>query len=113
MILLDVQTGKPLQNVAYDGDFQRTEFIEQFNEYLLIKQEGKPLRLYNVVTKKHISVPGFETPEAFFFLYEKEIIACVAAGKIRFYKVSDGRMITDFQNEVIYTKFKLGAEHDS
>ena len=50
MIYLDVQTGKPLQNVAYEGDFQRMEFFELFNEYLLIKQEHRPLRLYNVIT---------------------------------------------------------------
>ena len=77
MILLDIWTGQALQNVAYEADFSKTEFIEQFNEYLCIKQEHKPLRLYNVLTKKHLTVPLFETPEAFFFLYEKDLIVSV------------------------------------
>lgn len=107
MILLDVQTGKPLQNVAYEGDFSRTEFIEQFNEYLLIKQEHRPLRLYNVITKRHLTVSLFETPEAFFFLYEKELIVWVCQGKIRFYRVSDASLVTDFADECVYTKFPV------
>ncbi len=39
MVYHNVETGKPLQNVGYEGDFTRMEFFEQFNETLLIKQE--------------------------------------------------------------------------
>jgi len=41
-------------------------------------------------------VQDFETPEAFFFLYEREVIICVASGKMTFYRVSDGVKIADF-----------------
>ena len=105
MIFLDVQTGKPMQNVAYEGDLASMEFFEQFNEYLLIKPINRPLRLYNVITQQNCTVSDFVTPEAFFFLYEKEMIVCVADGRMTVYRVSDGALITDFGKQEVYTKF--------
>lgn len=112
MIFLDVKTGKPLQNVAYEGDLNSMEFFEQFNEFLLIKPINKPLRLYNVITQKNCTVQGFETPDAFFFLYEKEMIVCVADGHMLVYRVSDGALITNFGNQEIYTKFATASGID-
>lgn len=72
------------------------EFLEQFNEYLLIKSIGAPLRLFNVTTKQNVVLEGFETPEAFFFLYERDKVICVDNGKMVIYDIHDGTKITDF-----------------
>ena len=72
------------------------EFFEQFNENLLIKSHNRPLQIYNVIKQKKINVEGFETPDAFFFLYEKEIIVSVSEGKILLYRIEDGKLMTDF-----------------
>ena len=56
MIFIDVQTGKPLQNVAYEGDLSQMEFFEQFNDYLLIKPLNRPLQIYNVIKQKKVVV---------------------------------------------------------
>ena len=81
------------------------EFFDQFNESLLIKQIGRPLRLYNVITQRSLSVPDFSTPEAFYFLYERDQVVCVADGKISIYRVSNGVKVTDFGQQTLYTKF--------
>ena len=83
------------------------EFFEQFNEYLLINPLNRPLRLYNVITQKSCTISDFETPEAIFYLYEKEMIICVADGRMLVYHVSDGSLITDFGKQEVYTKFTL------
>ena len=58
------------------------EFFEQFNEYLLIKPLNRPLRLYNVITQKSCTISDCETPEAFFFLYEKEMISSMYGARL-------------------------------
>lgn len=85
------------------------EFFEQFNEYLLIKPLNRPLRIYNVVTQKSCTVPEFETPEAFFFLYEKELFVCIADGRIFVYQVSNGELVSDFGQDEVYSKFSMQA----
>lgn len=56
-------------------------------------------------------IQDFETPEAFFFLYEKELVVCVAEGKIQIYRISDGKLLTDFGSETVYTKFQQPMDH--
>ena len=112
MVYLNVETGKPLQNVGYDGDFARMEFFEQFNETLLIKQEDQSLKLSNVNEKKTTIVTIFDTPEAFFSLYEKDIVVSISDGKAKIYRVSDGKLMTDFGDQTIYSKFCLPENFD-
>ena len=49
------------------------DIIEQFNEKLLVKQEGAPLSIRDVRSGALVTVPlsQFVTPNAFIFLYEK------------------------------------------
>ena len=51
---------------------KKIEFIEQFNEKLLIKQEGESLQIVDVRTCSVTSVSPseFSTPSAFIFLFE-------------------------------------------
>ena len=107
MIYIDVQTGKPLNNVVYQCKFSKIEFFEQFNEYLMIRRENEKFNLFNVIERTSTEVEGFETPEAFFFLYENNLFVCVAEGKIQIYRVTDGRLMTNFCDETVYTKFPI------
>lgn len=54
---------------------KKVEFIEQFNEKLLVKQEGENLHIVDVHTSAIVSVDKteFVTPSAFVFLYEKNV----------------------------------------
>jgi len=51
------------------------DFIEQFNEKLLYKQEAEALHIHDVQTDAVIQVPpaAFSTPSAFIFLYTKKL----------------------------------------
>ena len=53
---------------------KKVEFIEQFNEKLLVKQEGENLRILDVHTHAvvHVSKTEFITPSAFVFLCARE-----------------------------------------
>ena len=82
LTILNVHTGKPLLNVAYQGDLNNLEFLEQLNEHLLIKPNDKRLKLHNSVTSENRYIEGFETPEAFIFIYEKEMFFSINKGKI-------------------------------
>ena len=51
------------------------DFIEQFNEKLLVKQKGENLRIVDVKvgTEREVSETKFVTPSAFIFLYENQV----------------------------------------
>ena len=46
------------------------EFLEQFNEKIMIKTSEKDLIIFNTRTNKKIKVRNFLAPEAFIFLYD-------------------------------------------
>ena len=83
LTILNVHNGKPLLNVAYQGDLNNLEFLEQLNEHLLIKPYEKRLKLHNTVTSENKYIDEFETPEAFIFIYEKEMFFSISKGKIQ------------------------------
>ena len=69
------------------------EFLEQFNEKIMIKQKDKNLKIYNSLTQKLDEVENFDAPEAFIFLYEKEKFLTLKDGRIEIW-TSDGILIT-------------------
>ena len=48
-------------------------------------------------------VSDFETPEAFIFVYEKEIFFALKQGKIVIYN-SNGQIISNFDNQILFTQ---------
>jgi len=72
MTIINVHTGEPLMNIAYQGHLKDIEFVEQFNEHILIKQKEKPLKIHDILTNKSKLIHEFESPDAFIFIYEKE-----------------------------------------
>lgn len=79
------------------------EFLEQFNENILIKAQAKPLKIHNALTSKNTYIKDFETPEAFIFVYEKEMFMALNRGFIKQYQVHDGIIKSDFEQEQLYT----------
>eukprot|EP00030_Apusomonadida_sp_AF-17_P000937 a1775_66.p2 GENE.a1775_66~~a1775_66.p2 ORF type:complete len:451 (+),score=217.77 a1775_66:31-1353(+) len=73
--ILSIETGEVLKSFSHMiHRSKRVEFIEQFNEKLLIKQEAENLQIVDVETSRHIEVPQtqFATPSAFIFLYDSQ-----------------------------------------
>ena len=60
------------------------DFIEQFNEKLLVKQKEENLRIVDVKTgwEMDVSQSKFMTPSAFIFLYENQLFLTFAGRKV-------------------------------
>ena len=59
----------------------------------MIKAKNKNLKIFNAWTSELKEVQGFEAPEAFIFLYEKEKFLTLKDGKIEIW-TSDGEKLT-------------------
>ena len=60
MTILDVITGETLIDFKYEKDVAKDfEFLEQFNEKLLIKYRGDPLIIKDTLTNRAVTIPGF------------------------------------------------------
>ena len=74
--ILNIDTGEKLLSFHHLlHKNKKIEFIEQFNEKLLVKQKGAFLQIYDVKTNQVIEVNDqhFVTPTAFIFLYEQQL----------------------------------------
>jgi hypothetical protein len=47
MTLVNIHTGKELLKFEFDRISSEIEFLEQFNEKIMIKQKEKRLKIYN------------------------------------------------------------------
>ena len=72
MSLINIHNGQEIQKFQFEKIQNEIEFLEQFNEKIMIKGKDKHLKIYNAWTNTIKEVEGFEAPEAFIFLYEKE-----------------------------------------
>mmetsp|Transcript_19382 Transcript_19382/g.29735 ORF Transcript_19382/g.29735 Transcript_19382/m.29735 type:complete len:135 (+) Transcript_19382:867-1271(+) len=112
MTILNVITGKTIMDFCYKktnhSDF---EFLEQFNEKLLVKYRNQPLKIKDTLTQNTVKVPDFETPEAFIFVYERETFLSLKEGKIKQYSI-DGTLLSDFGDHHIFS-FEQEAEFHS
>jgi hypothetical protein len=68
----------------------------------LIKYKNQPLEIQNIFTNKTKKINDFKTPEAFIFIYEKELFLALGEGKITLYNC-DGDIISDFGKETLYS----------
>ncbi|KAG8054972.1 hypothetical protein GUJ93_ZPchr0001g29474 [Zizania palustris] len=74
--ILSIEDGKCLKSFKHLlHRNKKVDFIEQFNEKLLIKQEGENLQILDVRNFQSIEVSRseFVTPSAFIFLYEMQL----------------------------------------
>jgi hypothetical protein len=93
MTLVNIHTGEELMKFQFDKINSEIEFLEQFNEKIMIKQKDRRLKIYNTWTRELTDVPEFDAPEAFIFLYDKEKFLTLKDGKIEIW-TSEGELIT-------------------
>lgn len=77
--------------------------MEQYNEKILIKYRDKPLEIYDILTNRVSVIPNFETPEAFIFVYEKELFLSLKDGRVRLYSIN-GDLVSDFNSKCMYSQ---------
>ncbi|XP_019187965.1 PREDICTED: uncharacterized protein LOC109182290 isoform X2 [Ipomoea nil] len=82
---------------------QKVEFIEQFNEKLLIKQENENLQIIDVRTSelKEVSRTEFITPSAFIFLYENQLFLTFRNRTVAVWNFR-GELVTSFQDHLLW-----------
>eukprot|EP00854_Cymbomonas_tetramitiformis_P014779 gene14779-17466_t len=74
--ILSIETGEVLKEFKHKlHRKKKVDFIEQFNEKLLVKQENENLEIVDVRNGKltEVSQTDFMTPSAFIFLYENQL----------------------------------------
>jgi len=75
----------------------------------MIKAKDQNLKIFNAWSNVKSDVAGFEAPEAFIFLYEKEKFLTLKEGKIEIW-TSDGALLTDFGGMELCTKVDLTSD---
>ena len=65
--------------------------------------------IYDTWSNRKLEVKGFEAPEAFIFLYEKEKFLTLKEGIIEIW-TSQGERITDFGGQTLCSKVELSAD---
>ena len=82
---------------------KKVDFIEQFNEKLLVKQEGENLNIVDVHTGSVTSVSktDFVTPSAFIFLYENNLFLTFRQRTVTVWNFR-GEQVTAFEDHTLW-----------
>ncbi len=101
---MDLKDGRVLKEMRHLLLRKRkVDFIEQFNEKLLVKQEGENLQIVDVRSGQRVVVErsNFLTPNAFIFLYENRVFLTFRNRHISVWNF-DGQLQTTFQDHVLW-----------
>mmetsp|Transcript_5510 Transcript_5510/g.9814 ORF Transcript_5510/g.9814 Transcript_5510/m.9814 type:complete len:450 (-) Transcript_5510:4-1353(-) len=102
--ILAIETGEVLKAFKHPlHEDKKIDFIEQFNEKLLVKQENGNLQIVDVRTSEWHEVPStdFMTPTAFIFLYENQLFLTFRDHQVAVWNFR-GELITTFQDHVLW-----------
>ncbi|VFQ81107.1 unnamed protein product [Cuscuta campestris] len=82
---------------------KKIEFIEQFNEKLLIKQENENLQILDVRNSEltEVSSTQFITPSAFIFLYENQLFLTFRNREVGVWNFR-GELVTSFKDLILW-----------
>ncbi|CAH1438860.1 unnamed protein product [Lactuca virosa] len=82
---------------------KKVDFIEQFNEKLLVKQENENLQILDVRTSELIEVSRteFMTPSAFIFLYENQLFLTFRNRTVAVWNFR-GELVTSFEDHLLW-----------
>eukprot|EP00271_Cylindrocystis_brebissonii_P014241 TRINITY_DN35535_c0_g1_i1.p1 TRINITY_DN35535_c0_g1~~TRINITY_DN35535_c0_g1_i1.p1 ORF type:complete len:554 (+),score=62.85 TRINITY_DN35535_c0_g1_i1:195-1856(+) len=82
---------------------KKVDFIEQFNENLLVKQEHENLQILDMRTcsLREVSRTEFMTPTAFIFLYENRLFLTFRNRTVSVWNFR-GEMVTSFEDHVLW-----------
>lgn len=102
--LLNIDNGKKLKEINHLlNRKKKVDFIEQFHEKLLVKQEHENLQIVDVCTGDTIEVDrsNMLTPNAFIFLYESELFLTFQQRQVCVWNFQ-GQRVTDFEDHVLF-----------
>lgn len=103
--LIDIENGKELKTFNHLIKRNRKiDFVELFNEKLLIKQAGENLIIVDVCKGSFIEVSqtDFPTPSAFIFLYENQLFLTFRGNQVYAWNFK-GQIVTKFEDHCLFT----------
>ncbi|KAJ4751076.1 Transducin/WD40 repeat-like superfamily protein [Rhynchospora pubera] len=82
---------------------KKVDFIEQFNEKLLVKQDGENLQILDVRNFQltEVSRTEFMTPSAFIFLYELQLFLTFRNRSVAVWNFR-GELVTSFEDHLLW-----------
>jgi WD40 repeat protein len=82
---------------------KKVDFIEQFNEKLLVKQENENLQILDVRNSEQteVSRTEFMTPSAFIFLYENQLFLTFRNRTVAVWNFR-GELVTSFEDHLLW-----------
>lgn len=82
---------------------KKVDFIEQFNEKLLVKQENENLQILDVrnALLMEVSKTEFVTPSAFIFLYENQLFLTFRNRTVAVWNFR-GELVTSFEDHLLW-----------
>ncbi|XWS35452.1 hypothetical protein CRYUN_Cryun21dG0127200 [Craigia yunnanensis] len=82
---------------------KKVDFIEQFNEKLLVKQENENLQILDVRSSElmEVSRTEFMTPSAFIFLYENQLFLTFRNRTVAVWNFR-GELVTSFEDHLLW-----------
>nr|ADE75817.1 unknown [Picea sitchensis] len=82
---------------------KKVDFIEQFNEKLLVKQENENLQILDVRNSQltEVSRAEFLTPSAFIFLYENQLFLTFRNRTVAVWNFR-GELVTSFEDHLLW-----------
>lgn len=102
--ILAIETGDILRDIRQPlKKGAAVDIIEQFNERLLLKQEGHPLLIIDLLGGSVLKVPHpfFDTPAAFIFLFENHTFLAFKDNTITVWNFK-GEMLASFDDHRLY-----------
>jgi len=102
--LLSIETGETLVELEQPiVPGKKMEFVEQFNEKLLLKQEDSPLKIIDLLTRSVVTVKNqhFRTPSAFIFLYENQTFLAFRGHEVTVWNFR-GELVSRFEDHTLW-----------
>ncbi|THU66294.1 hypothetical protein C4D60_Mb05t12630 [Musa balbisiana] len=102
--ILSIEDGKVLKSFNHLlHRNKKVDFIEQFNEKLLVKQENENLQILDVRNSNLIEVnrTEFMTPSAFIFLYENHLFLTFRNRTVAVWNFR-GELVTSFEDHLLW-----------
>ncbi|KAK8630113.1 hypothetical protein V6N13_078923 [Hibiscus sabdariffa] len=101
--ILSIEDGTVLKSFCYLlHRNKRVDFIEQFNEKLLVKQENENLQILDVRNSEitEVGKNEFMTPSAFIFLYENQLFLTFRNRTVAVWNFR-GELVTSFEDHLL------------
>ncbi|EOY03187.1 Transducin/WD40 repeat-like superfamily protein isoform 2, partial [Theobroma cacao] len=102
--ILSIEDGKVLKTFKHLlHRNKKVDFIEQFNEKLLVKQENENLQILDVRSSElmEVSSTEFMTPSAFIFLYENQLFLTFKNRTVAVWNFR-GELVTSFEDHLLW-----------